>query len=78
MEETKDRPFEAVTLRDVDIKTALVIPHSNDGVETVLFLQKPTDKLGWYRFSAESFADEYTAKVVFQQVTLALNNQKFL
>ncbi|MCJ1356960.1 MAG: hypothetical protein MMC33_006956 [Icmadophila ericetorum] len=55
--ETEGRSFEGVTLRDVDIKTALVIPDNNDGVETILRLQKPTDGSGWHFFAVESLAD---------------------
>ncbi|KAL8911255.1 MAG: hypothetical protein Q9171_003553 [Xanthocarpia ochracea] len=55
--ETEGRPFEGVTLRDVDIKTALVIPDSNDGVETILRLQAPTDGSDWHLFSVESLAN---------------------
>ena len=57
MHETEEQPFEAVTLRDVDIKTALVIPDNNDGVETIFRLQTATDGLEWHDFAAESFAD---------------------
>lgn len=46
-----------MTLRDVDIRTALVIPDSNDGVESILRLQKPTDESDWYSFAVESLAD---------------------
>ena len=57
MYETEGRSFEGVTLRDVDIKTALVIPDNNDGVETILRLQKPTDGSDWHFFAVESLAD---------------------
>lgn len=57
MRETVEKPFEAVTLRDVNIKTALVIPDNNDGVETILRLQTATDGFEWHDFAAESFAD---------------------
>ncbi|KAJ3578773.1 hypothetical protein NPX13_g1790 [Xylaria arbuscula] len=53
--ETAGRPFEGVTLRDVDIRTALVIPDDDDGVEVVLNLQAPTEPTSdWYNFSVES------------------------
>ncbi|KAL9127726.1 MAG: hypothetical protein Q9217_003456 [Psora testacea] len=55
--ETEGRAFEGVTLRDVDIKTALVIPDNNDGVESILRLQKPTDGSDWSSFAVESLAD---------------------
>ena len=57
VEETEGRTFEGVTLRDVDIKSALVVPDSNDGVETVLSLSKPTNGSDWYKFSVESLAE---------------------
>ena len=55
--ETKEQPFKGFTLRDVNIKTALVIPDNNDGVETILRLQTATDGSEWHSFAAESFAD---------------------
>ena len=55
--ETEGQPFEGVTLRDVNIKTALVIPDNNDGVETILRLQKATDGSHWHSFAIESLAD---------------------
>ena len=41
----------------MNIKTALVIPDNNDGVETILRLQTATDGSEWSSFAAESFAD---------------------
>ncbi|KAM0800653.1 polyketide synthase dehydratase-domain-containing protein [Usnea florida] len=55
--ETEGQPIEGVTLRDVNIKTALVIPDSNDGVETILRLQKATDRSQWHLFAVESLTD---------------------
>ncbi|KAI8948157.1 hypothetical protein F4801DRAFT_604654 [Xylaria longipes] len=53
--ETSGKPFEGVKLRDVDIKTALVVPDDDDGVETILNLQSPTELTSsWYTFSVES------------------------
>ena len=57
MHETEGQPIEGVTLRDVNIKTALVIPDSNDGVETILRLQKATDTSQWHLFAVESLTD---------------------
>lgn len=57
MHETKGQPFDGVTLRDVNIKTALVIPDNNDGVETILRLQTATDSSDWHCFAAESCAN---------------------
>lgn len=57
MHETEQRPFEGVTLRDVDIKTALVVPDRDEGVETIFSLQKLTDALDWYSFVVESLTD---------------------
>lgn len=53
--------FEGVKLRDVDIKTALVVPDNDDGVETVVHLQKSTNTEtahDWHTFSMESLTDE--------------------
>lgn len=47
-------------LRDVDIKTALMVPDNDDGVEMIIHLQEPTSiggAYGWYTFSVESLAD---------------------
>ncbi|KAL8735777.1 MAG: hypothetical protein Q9166_000641 [cf. Caloplaca sp. 2 TL-2023] len=55
--ETEGQPFEGVTLRDVNIKTALVIPDNNDGVETILRLQTATGKTDWHFFAVESLVD---------------------
>ena len=58
--ETNDVPFEGVTLRDINIKTALVIPESDDGVEIQLHLQKVVDtssKGSWQMFAVESLTD---------------------
>ncbi|GAW27057.1 putative polyketide [Rosellinia necatrix] len=47
--------FGGVKLRDVDIKTALVVPEDDEGVEVILNLQAPTDASSkWYTFSVES------------------------
>ncbi|KAL7625333.1 hypothetical protein AAE478_004549 [Parahypoxylon ruwenzoriense] len=59
--ESADLPFDGVTLRDVDIKTALVVPDNDDGVEIIVRLQELTNlsEVGnnWYAFSLESLAD---------------------
>ncbi|KAI0449945.1 hypothetical protein F5B21DRAFT_492788 [Xylaria acuta] len=53
--ETSGKAFEGVKLRDVDIKTALVVPDDDDGVETILNLQSPIEPTSsWYTFSVES------------------------
>ncbi|KAI1751035.1 hypothetical protein F4782DRAFT_201506 [Xylaria castorea] len=53
--ETSGKTFEGVKLRDVDIKTALVVPDDDDGVETILNFQSPTEPTSsWYTFSVES------------------------
>lgn len=52
---------EGVTLRDVDIQTALVIPETDNGIEVQLRFQKITNStkpVTWYSFTVESFADE--------------------
>ncbi|KAL0929727.1 polyketide synthase [Colletotrichum truncatum] len=56
------RTASGVTLQDVDIKTTLNIPDSEDeGVETLLTLQS-ADSTGWYSFTIESCssADRWT------------------
>ena len=55
--ETEGHPFESVTLRDVNIKTALVVPDANDGVETILRLHTAKSISGWHLFEIESLAD---------------------
>ena len=53
-------PFEGVTLRDINIKTALVIPETDDGVEIQVHLQRvadTTDKGSWHMFVVESLVD---------------------
>ncbi|PBP25423.1 putative polyketide protein [Diplocarpon rosae] len=55
--ETEGQPFEGVTIRDVDIKTALVVPENDDGVETIFSLQSPSNDSGWHTFSVESLTD---------------------
>ncbi|KAI0969040.1 hypothetical protein F4678DRAFT_440715, partial [Xylaria arbuscula] len=53
--ETSRKPFAGVKLRDVDIRTALVIPDDDEGVEVILNLQSPTESTSnWYNFSVES------------------------
>ncbi|KAK2624711.1 hypothetical protein QTJ16_005904 [Diplocarpon rosae] len=55
--ETDGLPFEGVTFRDVDIKTALVVPENDDGVETIFSLQSPNNDSGWHTFSVDLQAD---------------------
>lgn len=57
MHETDGETVKGVTLRDVNIKTALVIPDNNDGVETILRLQTRTGKAHWHFFAVESLID---------------------
>lgn len=57
MHETDGEPLKGVTLRDVNIKTALVIPDNNEGVETILRLQTGTGKAQWHFFAVESLID---------------------
>ncbi|KAI0197013.1 hypothetical protein F4808DRAFT_299333 [Astrocystis sublimbata] len=53
--ETSGKAFQGVKLRDVDLKTALVVPDEDDGVEVMLNLQAPTEqRSSWYNFSVES------------------------
>ncbi|KAI0542515.1 hypothetical protein GGR58DRAFT_452645 [Xylaria digitata] len=53
--ETSGKRFEGVKLRDIDIKTALVVPDDDDGVEVILNLASPTEPTSdWYTFSVES------------------------
>ncbi|KAI1117711.1 hypothetical protein F5Y14DRAFT_464761 [Nemania sp. NC0429] len=53
--ETSGKSFEGVKLRDVDIKTALVVPDDDEGVEVILNLQSPIEPTSsWYNFSVES------------------------
>ncbi|KAI9164127.1 putative polyketide synthase [Paramyrothecium foliicola] len=54
--ETEGVPFEGVTLRDIDIKTALVVPNDDDGIEIAVRLQ-PTSEPEWHSFSVESLSD---------------------
>lgn len=68
---------ESVTLRDVDIKTALVIPETEDGIEIQISLQplpnsgtrKNTD---WYSFAVESITDN--TWTTHSQGRIAANN----
>ncbi|KAH6710545.1 putative polyketide synthase [Leptodontidium sp. MPI-SDFR-AT-0119] len=56
-------PMESVTLRDVDIKTALIIPETDNGMEVqVRFQQLLGSEYGkstkWYSFTVESITDD--------------------
>ena len=55
--ETDGEPIKGVTLGNVDIKTALVIPDNNDGVEIILRLQTGTGKAQWHFSTVESLID---------------------
>lgn len=53
-------PFDGATLRDINIKTALVIPEADEGIEIQLHLQNvvdTTDKSSWHMFAFESLMD---------------------
>ena len=53
-------PFDGVTLRDIKIETALVIPEIDEGIEIQLNLQKMVDSTktgGWHMFTIESLMD---------------------
>ncbi|KAI2609240.1 hypothetical protein GGR54DRAFT_643554 [Hypoxylon sp. NC1633] len=55
--ETAGLPIGGVTLRDVDIKSALVVPTNDEGVEIITRLQEYTKRQAtqsWYNFSLES------------------------
>ncbi|KAI0104289.1 hypothetical protein GGR51DRAFT_522250 [Nemania sp. FL0031] len=53
--ETAGKDFEGVKLRDVEIRTALVVPDDDDGVEIIVNLEAPTEASpSWYKFSVES------------------------
>jgi acyl transferase domain-containing protein len=56
------QPMRGITLRNVDIKTTLNIPDSEDeGIETLCTLQ-PAETPGWYSFTIESYSgnDQWT------------------
>ncbi|KAL8993489.1 MAG: hypothetical protein Q9169_006308 [Polycauliona sp. 2 TL-2023] len=57
VQETQGQPLDSVTIRDVNITTALVIPDNNDGVETILRLQSATSNADWHFFAVESLID---------------------
>ena len=59
--EIKGVQLNGVTLRDVDIKIALVIPDTDNGIEIELRFQKLTTSernTVWYTFAVESIANE--------------------
>jgi NADPH:quinone reductase-like Zn-dependent oxidoreductase len=69
--------IESVTLRDVDIKTALVIPETEDGIEIQVWLQPiPNSGSGenkaWYSFAVESITDNIWT--THSQGQIAANN----
>lgn len=54
---------ESVTLRDVDIKTALVVPDTDNGIEVQVRFQEITGSASaksttWYSFAVESITDD--------------------
>lgn len=58
--ENKRSQIIGVTLRDIDIKTALVIPENDDGIEIqtrIIETQKPVGTNQWYSFTIESLSD---------------------
>ena len=64
---TKSPEVTAYTLRDVSIKTALVVPDDDDGIETVLSLRtaeinskvSPDSVMGkWFDFNVYSYSRE--------------------
>ncbi|KAL8832579.1 MAG: hypothetical protein Q9170_004823 [Blastenia crenularia] len=58
--EDQKLPFQSVTLRDIDIKTALVTPETDEGIEIQLSLQQiilASEGVDWYTFSVESVLD---------------------
>lgn len=55
--EAKDETVQGVVLRDVDIRTALVIPDSDDGVEVISHLHSPTNGSSWYTFDVQTLVD---------------------
>ncbi|KAI1370878.1 hypothetical protein F4677DRAFT_464877 [Hypoxylon crocopeplum] len=60
LHESAGLPLGGVTLRDVDIKKALVVPNNDDGVEIVARLQESTmteTAYSWYTFSMESLTE---------------------
>jgi len=63
--EVQELPFKDITLRDVDMTKALVIPETNDGVEIQLRLQQVSEtpeRTGYYAFAVESMLDgEWTS-----------------
>lgn len=59
--ETQGAEIHGVTLRDVDIKTALVIPEKDSGIEIQLRFQElpmAEKTTTWYSFAVESITDE--------------------
>lgn len=58
--EVHELPFDVVTLRAINIKTALVIPETEDGIEIQLRLQRfpgAPARDSWYTFFVESILD---------------------
>lgn len=59
--QTQGSEIHGVTLRDVDIKTALVIPEKDNGIEIQLRFQElaPVEKTTmWYSFAVESITED--------------------
>ena len=58
--ETGDIEVQSVTLRDVDIKTALVVPETDNGIEIQFRFQATTvaeSATQWYSYAVESITD---------------------
>ena len=47
----------SVTFRDVQIKTALIIPDNDDGIEVQLRLERKYDDRMWFTFAVESYSE---------------------
>jgi Polyketide synthase dehydratase len=60
IKEARGLTFDGVTLRDIDIKKALVIPDNDDGIEIQLRLHQlaeSSETAGWYEFAVESIQE---------------------
>lgn len=61
--EIQGKSMESVTLRDVEIKTALVVPDTDNGIEVQLQLQEIVgsqsgQSTSWYSFTVQSITDD--------------------
>lgn len=56
--EGSNTALESVTLRDVDISTALVVPDSDEGIEIQCHVERMhPERQDWHRFTIESLSD---------------------